>query len=217
MELVTNLLNGLSILVGFQPILIITIGVIAGILGGAIPGISPSMAVALFLPFTFNMSPTMALVLLVAIYTAANFGGSITAVTINSPGTPSAVVTSFDGYPLSQQGKTGTALGVALVSSVFGGLLGTIILILFSVPLAKVALSFWPQEYFMLALMGMTTVATLGGANWKKAMVAVLFGLLINTMGLDPITGTMRYTFGVIYLFDGFSFIPILIGLFALS
>jgi len=217
MELVTNLLNGLSILVGFQPILIITIGVIAGILGGAIPGISPSMAVALFLPFTFNMSPTMALVLLVAIYTAANFGGSITAVTINSPGTPSAVVTSFDGYPLSQQGKTGTALGVALVSSVFGGLLGTVILILFSVPLAKVALSFWPQEYFMLALMGMTTVATLGGANWKKAMVAVLFGLLINTMGLDPITGTMRYTFGVIYLFDGFSFIPILIGLFALS
>jgi len=217
MELLNNLWNGLQMLAGIQPMIIIFIGVIAGILGGAIPGISPSMAVALFLPFTFNMSPTLALVLLVSIYKAANFGGSITAITINSPGTPSAVVTSFDGYPLAQQGKAGMALGVSLVASVAGGLIGTIVLILFSVPLAKVALSFWPQEYFMLAVMGMTTVATLGGENWKKALVAVLLGLLLNTIGLDPILGTRRFTFGVIYLFDGFSFIPVMIGLFALS
>ncbi|MDA3814562.1 MAG: tripartite tricarboxylate transporter permease [Candidatus Cloacimonetes bacterium] len=217
MEILTNMAQGFSFVLGWQPILFIVLGVIMGILAGAMPGLSPSMGVALLVPFTYSMSPTLALILLVSIYIAANYGGSITAVTINAPGTPSAVVTSFDGYPLTKQNKPGMGLGVSLVSSTIGGFIGTIILILFSVQLAKVAVKFHPAEYFALAIFGLTTVATLGGRNWIKAFIAAMFGLLINTIGIDPISGVSRFTFGSVHLYDGFSLIPALIGLFALS
>lgn len=209
--------EGFVSLVGFYPLLMIVLGVIAGIAGGAIPGISPSMAVALLLPFTFGMQPTMGIILLVSCYIGANYGGSITAVSINTPGTPSAAVTAFDGYPLAKAGRAGEAMGISLYASVFGGLIGVVILIFFSIPLAQVALKFWPSEYFALCILGLTTVATLGGDNWQKAMVAVLFGLMLNTVGLDPILGVRRYTFGVTRLFDGFGLIPVMIGLFALG
>jgi len=199
------------------PLLVILAGVCVGILGGAMPGISPSMAVALLLPFTFGMSPSMGLVMLCAIYLAANYGGSITAVMINTPGTPSAVVTSFDGYPLTRQGKAGTALGISLIASVMGGFIGIFILVLFSAPLARFALKFWPAEYFALAILGLSTIASLGGGRWLESFIAVLLGLLLNTIGLDPLSGVSRYTFDVMRLYDGFSFIPVLIGLFALS
>ena len=117
MELLSNLGDGLSFVIGVVPILTIILGVTVGIIAGATPGLSPSMGVALLVPFTYAMSPTLALILLVAIYIAANYGGSITAVTINAPGTPSSVVTSFDGYPLTKKGKPGMALGVSLVAS----------------------------------------------------------------------------------------------------
>jgi putative tricarboxylic transport membrane protein len=175
------------------------------------------MGVALLVPFTYAMSPTLALILLISIYISANYGGSITAVTINAPGTPSAVVTSFDGYELTKQNKPGMGLGVSLISSTVGGFIGTIILILFSVQLAKIAVKFHPAEYFALAVFGLTTVATLGGRNWLKAFIAAIFGLLINTIGIDPISGVSRFTFGSVNLYDGFSLIPALIGLFALS
>ncbi len=212
-----NLGQGFSFVLGWQPILFIVMGVIMGILAGAMPGLSPSMGVALLVPFTYAMSPTLALILLVSIYISANYGGSITAVTINAPGTPSAVVTSFDGYELTKQNKPGMGLGVSLISSTIGGFVGTIILILFSVQLAKIAVKFHPAEYFALAIFGLTTVATLGGKNWLKAFVAAIFGLLINTIGIDPISGVSRFTFGSVHLYDGFSLIPALIGLFALS
>jgi len=217
MEILVNMAHGFQFLMGWQPLLFIVIGVIMGILVGAMPGLSPSMGVALLVPFTYAMSPTLALILLVSIYIAANYGGSITAVTINAPGTPASVVTSFDGYPLTQQNKPGMALGVSLISSTVGGFIGTIILILFSVQLAKIAIKFHPAEYFALAVFGLTTVATLGGKNWLKAFIAAIFGLLINTIGIDPISGVSRFTFGSVQLYDGFSLIPALIGLFALS
>ena len=217
MEMLSNLSLGLKNLAGIGPVLIITVGVIVGILGGAMPGISPSMAVALLLPFTFGMSPTMGIVMLVAIYLASNYGGSITAVMINTPGTPSAVVTAFDGYPLAQQGKAGWGLGISLVASVVGGFVGIVILVLFATPLANVALKFWPAEYFALAIMGLTTVASLGGGKWVESFIAVLLGLMLNTMGMDHMTGTERFTFDITKLYDGFSFVPALIGLFALS
>ncbi|MCF6334549.1 MAG: tripartite tricarboxylate transporter permease [Spirochaetales bacterium] len=217
MELLANLFQGFGYLAGVQPIIAIVAGVILGILAGAMPGLSPSMGVALLVPFTYGMSPQIALILLVSIYIAANYGGSITAVTINTPGTPSAVVTSFDGYPLTQQGKAGIGLGISLVSSTVGGIIGTIILIFFSVPLARMAVKLHPAEYFALAIFGLTTVASLGGKNWPKAFLAAMLGLLINTIGIDPISGVKRFTFGTYRLFDGFALIPALIGLFALS
>ena len=217
MELFTHLWAGLQNLLGIKPVLVVTAGVIVGILGGAMPGVSPSMAVAILLPFTFGMSPTMGMVMLCAIYLASNYGGSITAVMINTPGTPSAVVTAFDGYPLAKNGRPGYGLGVSLVASVWGGFVGIIILILFSAPLAKVALKFWPAEYFSLALMGLSTVSSMAGKRWVESLMAVLLGLLLNTIGLDHVNGVNRFTFDILNLFDGFSFVPALIGLFALS
>lgn len=217
MGVLTLLKEGLQPLMGVYPMLLIALGVVAGIIGGATPGISPSMAVALLLPFTYSMTPSMALVLLMAIYIGANYGGSITAVSINTPGTPSAAVTAFDGYPLAKNGRAGEAMGISLWASVFGGIIGTIILVLFSVPLAKVTLKFWPSEYFALCVLGLTTVATLGGKQWQRALAAVLFGLLLNTIGMDPVLGVKRFTFGMNRLYDGFSLVPVLIGLFALG
>ncbi|GAB1400825.1 tripartite tricarboxylate transporter permease [Aminivibrio sp.] len=217
METLSHLYDGLSLLMGFTPLVVILAGVIVGILAGAMPGISPSMAVALLLPFSFGMSPSMGIVLLCAVYLASNYGGSITAVMINTPGTPSAVVTAFDGYPLTRKGQAGTALGVSLIASVVGGFVGIIILVLFSAPLARMALKFWPAEYFALAILGLSTIASLGGGRWLESFIAVMLGLLLNTIGLDPLSGVSRYTFDFIRLYDGFSFIPVLIGLFALS
>ena len=217
MELFTHLWAGLQNLLGIKPVLVVAAGVVVGILGGAMPGVSPSMAVAILLPFTFGMSPTMGMVMLCAIYLASNYGGSITAVMINTPGTPSAVVTAFDGYPLAKNGRPGYGLGVSLVASVWGGFVGIIILILFSAPLAKVALKFWPAEYFSLALMGLSTVSSMAGKRWVESLIAVLLGLLLNTIGLDHVNGVNRFTFDILNLFDGFSFVPALIGLFALS
>jgi putative tricarboxylic transport membrane protein len=217
MEIISNLLSGFSSIAGIIPLLLIMLGVALGIMAGAMPGLSPSMGVALLVPFTYTMSPTYALILLVSIYIAANYGGSITAVTINAPGTPASVVTSFDGYPLTKQGKAGIGLGVSLVSSTIGGFIGTLMLIFFSASLAKIALNFHPAEYFALAIFGLTTVASLGGKNWVKAFIAAMFGLLLNMIGIDPISGVSRFTFGSAELYDGFALIPVLIGLFALS
>lgn len=212
-----NLAMGFGTIANIQSVMFIFLGVVVGILGGAIPGISPSMAVALLLPITYALSPITAMVMLMGIYIGANYGGSITAVAINTPGTPSATVTAFDGYPMLKNGRAGEAMGISLWASTFGGLIGALVLIFFSVPLSKVALKFWPSEYFALCIMGLTTVATLGGKNWQKALVTCIFGLLLNTMGLDPTFGIKRFTFGVTKLFDGFEMVPVLIGLFALG
>ena len=216
-DILSNLAMGFSVIASFQALFLVLLGVCVGILGGAIPGISPSMAVALLLPITYSLSPIMAMVMLMGIYIGANYGGSITAIAINTPGTPSATVTAFDGYPMLKNGKAGEAMGISLWASVIGGIIGAVILIFFSVPLSKVALKFWPSEYFALCIMGLTTVATLGGKNWQKALVTCLFGLLLNTVGLDPTFGIKRFTFKVTKLFDGFEMVPVLIGLFALG
>jgi putative tricarboxylic transport membrane protein len=215
--IIENLVNAFGGLMSWAPLLVIIIGVVAGIVVGAMPGLSPSMGVALLVPFTYNMSPTLALVLLVSVYIAACYGGSITAITINAPGTAAAMVTTFDGYPLTVQGKPGMALGVSVVSSSVAGIIGAFILIFFSVPMASIAVRFHPAEYFALALFGLATVASLAGRQWLKAFIAACLGLALNTVGTDPISGAERFTFGFIELSDGFNLIPALIGLFALS
>jgi len=217
MELFGNLGAAFVALLDWQTMLVMLVGCIVGILGGATPGISPATAVALLVPFSYAMDARLALILLVCIYQGANYGGSITAVLINSPGTPAAAATCFDGYPLTQQGKAGKGLGTALLASCIGGIFGAIILIFFCVPLARAALKFSPAAYFGLAIFGLATIASMGGGSVVKAIVAVLIGLLIKTIGLDPVSGIYRFTFGSDLLYDGFSVIPALLGLFALS
>ncbi|MCL2498790.1 MAG: tripartite tricarboxylate transporter permease [Defluviitaleaceae bacterium] len=217
MELLRNLFDGTVLMMGFMPLLMIFIGVAVGIVLGTIPGISTSMAVALLLPFTFTMNPLYGMALLLGCYKGGNYSGCIPAVTINTPGTPSSVPTLFDGYPMAKSGRGGEALGILLWSSFVGGIFGTLVLVLFATPMARWALNFWSAEYFALCVLGLASVATLGGKHWQKALIAVLFGLLLNTMGTDPLLGTQRYTFGLIRLFDGFHLMPILIGLFALG
>lgn len=217
MELFGNLGSAFVALLDWQTLLVMVVGCILGILGGAMPGISPSTAVALLVPFSYSMDARLALILLVCIYQGANYGGSITAVLINTPGTPAAAATCFDGYPLTQQGKAGKGLGTALLASCIGGAFGALILIFFCVPLARAALKFSPAAYFGLAIFGLATIASMGGGNVVKSIVAVLLGLLITTIGLDPISGAYRFTLGSDMLYDGFAIIPALMGLFAVS
>ncbi len=217
MEIFSHLLEGFRLITGWVPLLVIVSGVMMGILVGVLPGLSPAMGVALLVPFSYGMDPLHALILLGSVYAAANYGGTITAIAINTPGTPSAIVSTFDGYPLTQQGQPGRALGASVIASTIGGLFGTIVLIFFSVPLAQAALKFGPAEYFALAVFGLTIISSLSRGNYIKAFIATLIGLLLNTVGMDPFTGYLRFTFGVPELADGFSFIPALIGLFALG
>lgn len=217
MELLENLGFGFSVILGWKPLLVIVAGVALGIMVGAMPGLSPSTGVALLVPFSYSMSPALALVLLVSIYIASNYGGSITAVLINTPGTPAAAATVIDGYPMTLKGQAGKGLGISLIASTVGGIFGVAILILFAVPLAKLAIRFHPADYFALAIFGLTTVGSLGGGSVAKSLFAVLVGLLINTIGMDPLSGISRFTMGIDTLYDGFNLIPALIGLFALS
>ncbi len=217
MELLENLVRGFGTVLAWQPMVAIIAGVALGIAVGAMPGLSPSMGVALLVPFTYALEPELAVVLLTAIYLAANYGGSITAVTINAPGTPASAVTAMDGYPLTLQGRPGMALGVSLIASTAGGLIGSIVLMLCFAPLSRLALSCHPADYFAIALFGLTSVVSIGGKSWAKAGAMALLGLVISTIGIDPLSGVSRFTFGIDDLYAGFSLIPALIGLFALS
>jgi putative tricarboxylic transport membrane protein len=188
-----------------------------GILGGALPGISPSIAMALLLPFTYGMDPTTAIVLLSATYVGAEYGGSIPAILINTPGTNAAAATVLDGYALQQQGRGGEALGISLYSAVLGGLFGLAMLVLLTEPLARVALAFTPMSYFALGILGLSVIASLSGASLIKGLAAAVLGLMVATVGSDPISGVPRFTFGAPELLDGIPPILIMVGLFAVS
>ncbi|MDN5301162.1 MAG: putative tricarboxylic transport rane protein [Thermoanaerobacteraceae bacterium] len=203
----------------FQPynFLITCFGTAMGILFGALPGINASMGVALLLPLTYGMSPVAAMAMLLGIYCGAIYGGSITAILINTPGTTAAACTSFDGYKLARQGKAGKALGMAAIASYIGGTFSVVVLMILAPVLAKVALSFGPPEYFALAVFGLSIITSLAGEHLVKGLISGAFGLMLGTIGLDMINGSPRYTFNQVNIYDGISFIPVLIGLFAVS
>lgn len=212
-----NLALGFSTIAQLPVIAAIFAGVLIGILCGVLPGLSASTAVALMVPFTFGMDPVVAIVLLVSVYMAGEYGGSITAIAIGTPGTPAAAATLLDGYELTKQGKPGLALTTSVVASSVGGMVGVIVLFAFSEPLARVALSFGAPEYFALAVFGLTIIASLSSDNLLKGFLIMFLGLFLKTIGLDGFTGEERYTFGVNKLMDGLSLIPALIGLFAMA
>jgi putative tricarboxylic transport membrane protein len=210
-------LGGMALLLDPKILLVVFAGTLIGIIVGALPGISGSTTTALLLPFTITMGPVPAIAFLGSIYCAANFGGSITAILVNSPGDPSASATAFDGYPMAKRGEAGRALGMSAVASAIGGIFSVVVLIIAAPLLARVAYSFGPPEYFALAVFGLSMVAMTGGDSMLKNLIAGAFGVWLATIGQDLTTGVERYTFGIHSFTDGIEFIPVLIGLFALT
>lgn len=198
-------------------LLLIVFAVFWGIAFGAVPGLSGIVGVALLIPFTFAFDPIEGLLLLGGVYVGSTFGGSISAILFNTPGSPEAACTALDGYPMARRGEAGKALGIALASSAIGGVLGTAVLMVAAPPLAQLALRFGPPEYFALALLGITAIASIGGGSVVKGLIAGLLGLAVATVGLDPLTGMPRYTFGNLMLMTGIGFVPAIIGIFALA
>ena len=208
--------EGFFLLFTVSGIMFMLIGVFLGILIGAVPGLTTPTAIAILVPLTFPMDGTVALIFLASIYTAAMFGGSITAILINTPGTPSAAATAFDGHPMAKRGEAERALGIALGSSVIGGTFSYFFLLVAMAPIAYYAIRFGAPEMFLLAVMGLTCIAGLGKGSFWKALVAGLFGILISTFGISP-TGVIRPHFDTPWLLGGAPQIPTMIGLLALS
>ncbi|MGI6672351.1 MAG: tripartite tricarboxylate transporter permease [Christensenellales bacterium] len=209
--------NGLAIV--FEPSMLIMVlfAVILGTIFGALPGVSATMAVALGLPFTYTMAPVQAIVFLVAIYCSSITGGGITAILFKIPGVPSSAPTTFDGYPMAQRGEAGKALGVALVCSAIGGLFSALAMFLLSPQLTQAALKFGPSEMFAVTFMGLSILTSLDSENVLRTIISGLLGLLLATIGQDPMYGVQRLTFGSRQLLSGIEMIPVLIGIFAVT
>lgn len=210
---------GLGMLAAIQPgvFLAAFVGVIIGVIIGVIPGLGPAVAMSLSIPLTFTLSPAVAISLLLGIYKGGTYGGSISAILINTPGTPAAAATILDGYPLAKQGKAGKALYMALYASVCGDAVSIMLLLAVAQPLASVALMFGPPELFALLLFALTVIGGLAGESLLRGVISAVIGLMLATIGTDTISGDLRFTFNILYFEDGFSIIPMIIGLFAIS
>ncbi|CAG0878818.1 unnamed protein product [Cyprideis torosa] len=216
LEIIMN--EYLAIVLEPTALLTIFIGTVSGVLIGGMPGLTATMAVGLLVPFTYSMDPTAGLMLLGGIYCGAMYGGSIPAILLNTPGTPAAVATAIEGYPMSQQGRGGLALKISAIASFSGGTFSVLILLLFAPLLAQQALNFGPAETFLLALMGLAGIISIADENSSltKALIAGLLGMIIALIGTDDMSGSLRYTFGSLSLIDGVDFMPALIGLFSM-
>jgi putative tricarboxylic transport membrane protein len=190
------------------------VGITAGIIVGALPGLTATMGCALLIPFTFGLPPVQGLLMLLGIFCGGIYGGSISGILIRTPGTPSAAATILDGYPLSQKGLAGKAIGMSTVASFLGGTTGAVIMTFLSPQIAKIGLKFGPPEFFALAIFGLGMIITISGRSLLKGVISGIFGLMITTIGFDPLSGAPRFTFGSQDLLGGVTFIPALIGLF---
>ncbi|MDR1534167.1 MAG: tripartite tricarboxylate transporter permease [Planctomycetota bacterium] len=193
------------------------IGVFLGIVFGAIPGINATLAITVMLPFTFMLDVLPALFTLTGVFFGANFGGSISAILINTPGTNNAAATLLDGYPLARKGYPGKALDMALAASTFGGLVSAFSLLFFSPQVTKVALRFGPPEFFALAIFGLSIIASISGGNILKGLISGGLGILLATVGVDGVSGIPRFTFGSLSLYNGVKMVAVLLGVFAIS
>lgn len=198
-------------------VLLALLGTIIGILVGSIPGLTSTMGLAVFTPLTFGADPAKAIVFLIGIYQGSVYGGSISAVLVNIPGTPSAIATGFEGYPMALRGEAGRAIGFATVGSTMGGLFGIAVLCFSALTLARIALGFSAEEYVALVLLGLSIIAYISPGSLLRGMVAGVIGLLLGTVGQDPTTAYPRFTFGMVGLFSGVELIPALIGFFGVT
>ncbi|MGR3755903.1 MAG: tripartite tricarboxylate transporter permease [Tranquillimonas sp.] len=217
MDIFADLWLGLSVAVSPMNMLYLLIGAMVGMVVGVIPGFGPSAGLAILLPVTFGMDPIGAVMMLAAIYYGAMYGGTITSILLNTPGESATVASTFDGFPLAQQGRAGPALVMQAAASFVGGTVGVILITLLAPVFAQVARSFGPPEYFLLAMMGMLLLVVMIGANWRYGLISALIGFALGTVGVDLETGQGRYTFGSAELIGGINFIPIAIGLFGLG
>lgn len=201
-----------------QPGMLLTIlvGVTMGLFVGAMPGLTATMALAVLLPFTFTMDALQGLVALGAVYMGTIYGGSFAAILVNTPGTPSSIATTFDGYPMAKQGRAYEAICAATVASVLGGLIGVAALLFLAPPLARLALFFGPAEMFWVAILGLTLIASLSEGSLLKGLLAGTIGMMLGTVGVSPVGGETRFTFGVPALQGGVELIVALIGLFVI-
>lgn len=209
--------TGLSIVLNPTTFLMLAGGTILGVIFGAMPGVSASMAVALALPFAYSMQPVISIAFLVSVYCASITGGGITAILFKIPGTPSSAPTTFDGYPMAQRGEAGKALGFSLIASAFGGMVAAFAMALVSPQLSAVALEFGPSELFAVSFLGLSVLSCLDSDNIVKTLISGLIGLLLACVGMDPMLGIARYTWGNSTLLSGIEMIPVMIGLFAVT
>jgi putative tricarboxylic transport membrane protein len=217
MDFLSNLALGFSVALTPFNVLMAVCGVLLGIVIGALPGVGPPSGVALLLPLTFGMDPTSGIIMLAALYAGTMYGGTITAVLINTPGESASVVTCLDGHQMALQGRAGPALGIAAIGSFIAGTVGVLLLMLVSPALARWSLAFGPPETFALMLLGLTTVTLLTGDSAVKGYISMTLGLMIAMVGFDIISGDARFAFGVPELMDGIDFLPVAIGLFGLG
>lgn len=211
-----NLLAGLVNVLAPQNLAAVAGGTAIGLFVGAMPGLSATMAIAILLPLTFSMAPATGLSMLASLYMGAMYGGSISAILLRTPGTPAAAATVMDGYPMAEKGQAGKALGVSLMASLIGGVFSSIALLTIAPTLGKVAVEFGPVELFGIAVLGITMIGSLSQGSAVKGLLSGIVGLLIAMVGMGPITGSPRFTFGVIELYSGISYIVALIGLFSI-
>jgi putative tricarboxylic transport membrane protein len=210
-------IGGLMALADPQLLVLIFAATLAGVIIGALPGLNATTGAALLLPFTITMDPIPAIAILTTIYCAATFAGAITAILINTPGTSASATTCLDGYPLAQRGEAGRALGMATVSSTFGGIISVVCLMAAAPLMARAAYNFAPPEYFALTVFGLSMLATIGDGSPVKNLIAGALGVLAATVGKDLLTTVERFTFGMSELTEGIGFVPVMIGLFGIS
>lgn len=211
------LIQGFSVLADWHMMLMVAVAIVIGVLFGALPGVSSTMAVALGLPFTYSMEPVPAIVFLVAVYCASITGGSITAILFKIPGVPSSAPTTFDGFPMAQRGEAGKALGIALGASAIGGLVSALAMLLLSPELTRAALAFGPGDLFAVTFMGLSILTCLDSDNILRTMISGLLGLFLACVGQDTMYAVQRLTYGSRELLAGLEMIPVLIGVFAVT
>ena len=217
MELFHNLLYGFGVALSLQNLLYCFVGCLLGTLIGVLPGIGPMATVAMLMPLTFTIPPVAALIMLAGIYYGAMYGGSTTSILVNLPGETASVVTCIDGYQMARQGRAGPALAIAAIGSFFAGTVCTLIIAMFGPPIAEIAFEFRAPEYFSLMLMGLITAAVLAHGDMSKSLAMVVLGLLLGVVGTDLNSGVQRFSFNILELSDGISFVTVAVGVFAMG
>jgi putative tricarboxylic transport membrane protein len=217
MDAFSNLMMGFSVALLPQHLMLAFTGSLLGTLIGVLPGIGPAAGCAMLIPLTFNMGPTGSIILLTALFYGTQYGGTITSVLLNVPGEAASAITCLDGYAMAKQGRAGVALSIAAIGSFIGGTFATICLVVAAGPLTRLALQFGPVEFFTLVLLGISLLMGLAGKSMIKALMMGVFGLLLAMIGMDPVRGQTRFTFGTMELMDGISFVPVIMGLFGVG